>query len=175
MEEKTMKAFNRSLRFVAVLALLLGALAWSTNRTRASNPQPQPLLPGQRYGIVTIVSGEIAQLHVVNTAEPCPPGQPCDPIEVELSFTKADPNNPIPIGSPLVARLTPGQSAQLDFNPDTALGPGSAGGGNGKVGVRPLVISKGEAAMLNGTNPIVSDLEVMDKQDKVHVIYHPRM
>ena len=163
-----MKAFIRSLRLVAVLALLLGALAWSTNRTRASNPQPQPLLPGQRYGIVTIVSDEIAQLHVVNTADPCPPGQPCDPIEVELSFTKADPSNPIPIGSPLVARLTPGQSAQLEFNP---VGP--SGGGAGKVMVRPLVISKG--AMLNGTNPIVSDLEVIDKQDKVHFIYHPPM
>jgi hypothetical protein len=157
-----MKAFNRSLRLVAALALLLGALFWSTNRTRALNPQP---LPPHNFGILGIVSGQTARLHVVNTASPCPAGQPCPSAQVELSFVSGDPDNPVVIGSVFNAQLAPGQSTHLDLNPDTA---GVPPGPDGRLEFRAVVkvsIPPGPAvspAPCAPPDPTVSTLEMID-------------
>ena len=62
-----MKAFNRPLRLVAALALLLVVLFWSTNRTRALNPQP---LPPHNFGILGIVSGQLSNYNCRRCRQP---------------------------------------------------------------------------------------------------------
>ena len=178
-----MKAFNRSLRFVSVLALLLGALVRSTNRTRALNPQP---LPPHQFGIVSIFSGQIARLHVVNTADPCPAGQPCQQVQVELSFIDADPDNPSVIGSVYNAMLAPGQSVHLDLNPDTAGVPPGPSFSNGRLEFRAVVkkvileFTKSHPADPCAVpDPIVSTLEGFEtialNFTKVDFVYTPQL
>jgi hypothetical protein len=168
-----MKAFNRPLRLVAALALLLVVLFWSTNRTRAVNPQP---LPPQQFGILGVVSGQTARLHVVNTDSPCPAGQPCPTAQVELSFLGGD------LAQPIVsnATLAPGQSAFLDLNPDTVGIPPGPQNFGGRVEFRAVVkvsIPPGPSsspAPCHPPDPCVSTLEVIDNSaGKAALVLYP--
>jgi hypothetical protein len=177
LEEKMIKAFNRPLRLVAALALLLGVLFWSTNRTRALNPQP---LPPHNFGILGIVSGQTARLHVVNTDSPCPAGQPCPSAQVELSFVSGDPDNPNVIGSVFNAQLAPGQSTHLDLNPDTVGIPPGPPNIGGRVEFRAVVkvsISPGpqqSPAPCAPPDPTVSTLEMIDNSTgKAALVLYP--